>query len=156
MNTTVSKNLPIQKRVYHTYTGGFKMTCKKDITKAAYIKICDEMSKSLNVKVTPEAICEGGFYLHVSCGYKTMRHRMSDKSYKYINWPTINPETQEQWRVSDDILWPNKACSVTMLKAFEGAEIWTIDELMKIKSVLEQNEIKVTKMPLKRHLKSHY
>lgn len=137
---------------YDSYTSGFKFKCTKDLTKADYIAICEQLSAQLNFIINPEPIWEGGFLFTNTKGFKTMRHHVTLNN-KDVKWPWITPNTVFEWKDSQEILWPiNSECD-TFLKAFRGADIWTLEQLKIFSKVFEFYGIKTKKMPTKTSLK---
>lgn len=132
-----------------------------DITKFDFMKICDEMD------CFPENVCEGGFRYNIEEGYKTIR--FSPLSYnnavlnglinkklgfdKQEHWPWINKNTLSEWRNNSDILIYKNQKINTTLKAFYGAEPFTVDELECWEEVLAKFGIVCKKMPTTKYLK---
>lgn len=110
----------------------------KDISKSDFVKICDEMD------CFPEATCEGGIKYLDTEGYKTIRLGQFNGSNIILNglirekmgfngkgksWPWINKNILSEWRNNLDILIYKNQKINTTLKAFYGAEPFTVSEL---------------------------
>lgn len=150
-----------------TYTQGFKIEIKNGLTKREYILLCERISCELNkhygykgedkIKLTPECITEGGMritggpdnmygdYDNKGKVYKSMRH--------HLGWQWIKKNTHEEWKESKDKLCSENTISETFLKAFDGAPVWTMDELNILKNCFESVGIVCKKMPKKKDLK---
>jgi hypothetical protein len=148
----------------NTYTGGFYLKFKKDISKKEYIQLCKKISSKLNelynlednsIKILPEAITEGGMVFEKGTnqhnkGYKTMRHSFTHLKQSNRNnskWPWITKKTYEEWNNSDDILIFSPTECSTYLKAFGEAPAWTLKELEIFKECFEEYDVKVSKIP---------
>ena len=133
-----------------TYCRGPYINISHDITKAEYIKICDEITRDLNayyqefhkdfsfvVEVVPEPITEGGllikYYLNNEYStqyYKTMRIINNDKYYRRINnYPWVPGDCMKSWQNNDEIVYKANRDAHTFLKAFDKANRWTSDEI---------------------------
>lgn len=150
-----------------TYTEGFVFETKKEITKKDYINLCKLISAKLNkhydcdedekIYIVPEATTEGGMkFMWKKMGkkYKTIRHHCHQKPEKgaiggswEVGWPRIKENTYAEWSVSDEVLFPEKTIGETFLKAFDGAPVWTMEELMILKVCYEHCGIMCKKMP---------
>jgi hypothetical protein len=148
----------------NTYTGGFYLKFKKDISKKEYIELCKKISFKLNelynlndnsIKILPEAVTEGGMVFEkgnneYNKGYKTMRHSFSylrQSNRKNSKWEWITEKTYEIWNESEEtLIFAPSECS-TYLKAFGEAPAWTLKELQIFKTCFEEYDVKVTKMP---------
>jgi len=153
----------------YTYTQGFYLTARENITKASLISLCNELnSKYVDTGLTfqPEPITEGGIVYRNINGYKSIRISFIDpyikrnksfipahsvrgnnawgvsdkhlkklgvydiiKSNTMFDWPIVRPNVMEDW-VSDNEIILYAGFSVrTYLKAFEGAPVFTENEL---------------------------
>ena len=134
----------------------------RDITKSDFVKICDEMD------CFPEAVCEGGFRYNIREGYKTIRfgplaydnailngliRGKLEFDYTQEDWPWINKNTLSEWRNNSDILICKGQIINTTLKAFYGAEPFTVNELERWEEVLAKFGIVCKKMPIAKYLK---
>jgi len=153
----------------YTYTQGFYLTARENITKASFIALCNELnSKNVDTGLTfqPEPITEGGIIYRNINGYKSIRigfinpyikrnksfievhsvrgsnsWRVSDKHLKKLgvydivksntmfDWPIVLPNVMEDWVSNNDIILYAGFSVSTYLKAFEGAPVFTENEL---------------------------
>ena len=144
----------------NTYTTGFDLFFTRNITKGDMVNICNDLTDKFDGKYQfePEPICDGFIYIK-NLDYKSMR-------LYYFDNPYVSKNVMEDWKDNNDIfvkkttdnkfkgrrknyingkLYPD-GCNYysTMLKAFDEAPAWTIDELLKIKEVLKNYNILTT------------
>lgn len=136
---------------------GLVFKALEDISKSEFMEICDELTDYFGVVVTPDPITEGGFKIHTCKGYKCFRFYYT---YKYkqgqLEWEWITDETPELWRHTEEILIPKGYEFRTRVKAFSGAELWTLDELRAVREILSNHGFKVNKtLPTKKSLKMY-
>lgn len=150
-----------------TYCKGFDFKPLRTITKADFIRIVNRLNGVFGDGwvFEPEAISEGGIVIKNWPGktremYKSMRFFYRDPKTGQFSWPTVTLEYYQEWEQSDDIVWsplslrPRKDWCVTRLKAFRFAPPWTVQELRKIETVLNDFGIVTRKIPSQRSL--HY
>lgn len=128
-----------------TYCKGPYLNFHKIITKSEFLRICEELTESLNsyyttyyptypfnLKVVPEPITEGGFLIQF---YDKVTNERLKEYYKTMrvfngNFPYVDPDFAESWKNSDEIVYkPTIECVRTVLKAFDKAPRWTSDEI---------------------------
>jgi len=158
----------------NTDTYGPKLTLTTDFTKKMFIELCDKISNKLNkfynltdndkIIISPEPITEGGLRFYYGKNweygtynirdksYKTIRCSFFDKNKKKLDYPFITENTHSEWKNSDQVLYTAGSTSTTVLKAFQDAPQWIIEELLIFKKCFEKFNIKCTKMPAKKHL----
>lgn len=145
--------------IAETYTSGYYLILSRDITNKDIASICRDLNTAFNVDgiteyaFAPEPISEGGIEMVSWPGktgdeYKTMRIHFSSCG----NWPFIernnavefmdNLETQVIGLKTTNMrnkgrLAPGNPIS-TCLKAFDGAPVWTVEELDIFAKVFEQ------------------
>lgn len=148
-----------------TYTRGFFFRVDHELTRKAYVQLCNLISEKLNrlygntddsqkIQIKPEPIIEGGMIFDggnfektgTDKKYKSMRHHvfLDDRPVK---WPWIKDSTSQEWSTSDEVLWPKEAECCTFLKA--SHLVWTLDELKIFKECFEDFDLRVTQMPAK-------
>lgn len=82
--------------------------------------------------------------------YKTMRHHLRTKDYQSIrSWPSIDKNVMTQWKNNPVILIPSGCYAGTKLKAFNGAPVWTVEEINLFCEIVAKYGIKCTKLPKK-------
>ena len=124
-----------------TYVSGFKIR-KNDrscsLTNKDIVTLCDEYSRLLGYDVEPLSKCEGGLLLkNPGNGYKCITFACN------MEWPWLNGDELEKWRGSDTFVVVEGYGEIeTVLKAYDGAPIWTIDELNKLEQALTVIECK--------------
>ena len=145
-----------------TYCEGPKLHVSRDVTKADFMAICDQMG------CCPEAISEGGFHYINIPGYKSLRLHMgcavrvckrsngvwalysrgTDQVENPDHWPWINEtKVSAEWRGNNDIIMHSGQRIETTLKAFDHAAPFTLEELQKWKNALESVRIELPKLP---------
>ena len=149
-----------------TYTSGFTLKPTRDITKNDLYNICYDLNKyfSTDYSFIPEPITEGGilFLKHpnkynTNRAYKSMR--FSSQSGR-IRWPCIDEDNvMNEWKDNNDIIFKkymrndSNTKIGTFLKAFCGADVWTLEELKIFNRVFEKHGIdSFSKMPSKKCL----
>lgn len=123
-----------------TYGPGPKLYVSRDITKADFMHVCDQMG------CHPEPICEGGLrYINIP-GYKSMRLQLyaatkvstgkkgniifhRDRVDQADHWPCIKPDTPQAWRGNNEVVLHANQYIPTYLKAFENAKPFTTEEM---------------------------
>ena len=153
-------------QVATTYTSGFTLKPTRDITKNDIYNICKDLNNyfSTDYSFIPEPITEGGILFkktpnkyNTNKAYKSMR--FSSQSGR-ISWPCINEdEVMNEWKDNQDILFKkymrndHSTKIGTFLKAFCGADVWSLEELKIFNRVFEKNGIDCfSKMPSKKSL----
>jgi hypothetical protein len=144
----------------NTHTRGFKITCKKGISKKDYIDLCEKISDELNILhklqgdekiiIKPEPITEGGMVFtgnNIFSNYKSLRHPFCNQK-----WPLIENQTYDEWKISNEILFPEKFSTQVVLKSFYDSPSWSLEELKIFKNCFEMYDIKCTNMPSKKSL----
>src|SRR5690349_20579156 len=124
-----------------TYCHGPKLCVSRDITKADFMSICDQMG------CCPEAISEGGFHYVNIPGYKSLRislnsavrvHKRSNGVWAHDSaevivenpdsWPRIDEaKVSPEWRGNTDVIIHAGQRIGTILKAFDNASPFTQD-----------------------------
>ena len=145
-----------------TYCEGPYLNISRDITKADFMTVCDQMG------CCPEAISEGGFHYINIPGYKSVRLHLSsavrvlkrrngiwslysrgiDRVENPDQWPWIDEEKiSPEWRASSDVIIHAGQRVGTTLKAFGGAPAFTKKELDDWKAAFESIGIEISKLP---------
>ena len=115
-----------------TYTKGYILIAKRDILKKDIISMCNLLNshdKYINIcKFTPERITESGIV------YKYLNNEVNNNFYKSvrlrgIKWCFINDNVIIDWEKSNDIILKQNNKINTFLRSFNGASLFTIDEL---------------------------
>jgi len=135
---------------------GFDIKCTKDVTYNDYFELCAELTKRFKVRVGKDWSCEGGFsfYFEDHClQYKVMRHRMCENGRGMLEFPNI---ALPFWEKNEDILWKSGTKGSTFLKAFHGAPMWKMDELLVFKEILTKNGITCSNMPTEDSINKPY
>ena len=135
-----------------TYTNGYTLISKKDITKKDIIELCELLTREYNNGYTfePEGITEGGIIFKFPDSekklpefkdekYKSVRLHFTNCRYggreRYLcysysgEWPWINKNTIIEWKDDNHVLLKEKHTIKIFLKSFHGAPPFTIDEL---------------------------
>lgn len=141
----------------YTYTHGFKYGFGDKITTKDIVYIIDELQDAFsgNHKFVPERISEGGILFEEFPGktesmYKTFRFRIQSPCVG--KWPWIEDGTLDLWREQEPItIWENPSKKITLncasfLKSFDGAPLWTNEELDKFKNAFATVGIRCQKM----------
>jgi len=144
-----------------TYTRGPAFVTEKIITKNDIIAMC----KLLNSKdeytnlceFEPEPICEGGILFKFKENfdnkwYKTVRLCV-DWGESRGKWDWINQNVMSEWSGNDDIIFNKNNKFAVFLKSFNGAPLFTIDELKIWEDCFNQiGVIRVGEYPSKKSL----
>ena len=126
-----------------TYTKGMKLKCMRQIRKKDIINLCELLNENIKInKFEPEPISEGGII------YKWKND--NSELYKSVrfncrNWEYINNDVMNAWKDNNDILFDEQDTFNTFLKSFNGAPIFTINELNIWENCFEIIGIKVIK-----------
>ena len=144
-----------------TYTSGYTLKTERNITKNDIITMCKLLSSrdeySNLCKFQPEGITEGGILFKFKEGfdnrwYKTVRlcvYRAESRG----NWPWINENVMTEWIDSNDIIFNINNKFTIFLKSFNGAPLFTIEELKIWEDCFNQiGIIRVGKYPSKKSL----
>jgi hypothetical protein len=123
-----------------TYTDGFSINITKDITKQEFIEICEQLTSLFDYSVEPLPMTEGGILFNCQ-GHKSIRFSLRGK------WPWLNNGYKEEWKKDTTILLHKGHISNTILKAMQGAPVWSIHELHTIIIVLVTHGIECTNLP---------
>jgi len=144
-----------------TYTTGLNFKTERIITKNDIINLCnllnnkDEYSSLCEFK--PEGITEGGILYkfkneHDKKFYKSVRLGICNNIGK---WCWINENVMTEWLDNDDIIFNKNVKFTTFLKSFNGAPLFTIEELKLWEQCFNQiGIVKVGKYPTKKSLKT--
>ena len=129
-----------------TYTSGYTLLSKKDITKNDIIELCELLTSEYNNGYTfePESITEGGIvfklpefvrddkYKSVRLNFKNCRYGGRESYFCDFyrgEWPFVNKNTMIEWKNDNYVLLKEKYKIDIFLKSFDGAHPFTIDEL---------------------------
>lgn len=152
---------------YYTATSGFSYGFGDSITTKDIVHIIDDLHKMFPVgyKFTPERILEGGILFEEFPGktekmYKTFRFQIQSPCIG--KWPWIEDGILDLWRKQDPvIIWKNPSKKISLncssyLKAYDGAPLWTNEELDKFKDAFANvgvrcQKAKVTKLKTPKH-----
>ncbi len=158
----LAKNITTQ-HIITTYTYGYRLISKKDITKNDIIILCNMLNKefeneSPKIKFVPEPITEGGIQFIFEGNerwYKSIRLGIRDKRGK---WPYIELSTVfDEWNQNNDVVINKKNEFQLFLKAFHGAPVFTVDELKIFEKCFEQIGLfKKGAYPKKKNLTNEY
>ena len=144
-----------------TYTDGLRFKCLKDITKNDIIVLCDLLAANYNDNLCsfqPEGITEGGikFVFDANCPsdwYKSIRLCVYTGTTGGKWYWVDNANVMIEWKNNDDLIFNKNATFHTFLKSFNGAPIFTIEELTIWVECFDQIGIrKVGKYPTKKSL----
>jgi hypothetical protein len=149
-----------------THTSGFKFRVTRNITKKEYIHLCKNISQELNklynlieienkICIEPDPICEGGMVFiegnNLCSNYKAIRHPNIKHNIQFV-WPSITPQTYNEWLLSDEVLLPKDMISQTKIKSFGESSSWSFDELKIFRDCYEEFDMICNNMPTKKSL----
>lgn len=144
-----------------TYAVGLTLKTERIITKDDIITMCkllngkDEYSDLCEFQ--PEGISEGGI------SYK-FKDNLDDKLYKSVrlcvnrgaskgNWYWVNEKYLPEWTENNDIIFDKHNTFTLFLKSFDGAPLFTLEELKIWEDCFNQiGIVKVGKYPSKKSL----
>jgi hypothetical protein len=144
-----------------TYTPGLRFKCLKDITKNDIIVLCDLLAANYNdglCSFQPEGITEGGieFVFNANCPsdwYKSVRLCVYSGTTAGKWYWVDKANVMTEWENNDDLIFQKNTHFHTFLKSFNGAPIFTIEELTIWVECFDQIGIrKVGKYPTKKSL----
>lgn len=129
-----------------TYCHGFKVEVWKDFTAADFYNLCQLLQKSFPGFIfEPEPITEGGIEFVSWPGktekmYKTMRWHIYERVGRSVDWPRINRgKTIEEWKNNTSLVLAKEGYIInTVLKTWDGAPRWTLEELKLFAKNLEK------------------
>ena len=144
-----------------TYTHGLTLKTLKIITKNDIITMCNLLNNRdeyINLcEFKPEGISEGGIIFNFkNCNndnwYKSVRLCVNNDNAKG-NWDWINDNVINEWTENNDIILDKNKSIKIFLKSFNGAPVFTIDELKIWELCFNQIDIiKVGKYPTEKSL----
>jgi len=145
----------------NTYCDGPTFSSDKSLTTKDMCQLCRSLNKKFgdDYKFVPESVPEGGIQMAWWYGkkgneYKTMRFLAHDCG----TWPSISNNILAKWKENEEeIIFeskpPEKLVIRTILKAFNDAPSWTLDELHIIEKCFNEIGFDLQgKMPLKKSL----
>jgi hypothetical protein len=146
-----------------TYCKGPVLYFSVEVSVMIHIDICEELTERFTKELCrkgekyifqPEPIFEGGFKMVQFPGkkdkmIKTILYQERTQECKCINWPWSKSDTVVKRK--DDLI-PLGFYSDTILKAFYGAPIWTVEEIRLFSETLLKYGIKCTKLPSEKQL----
>ena len=149
-----------------TYAPGLTLKTKKYITKDDIITLCN----LLNIKdqysnlceFQPEGICGGGILFNFNkdnvnykkSWYKSVRLGVNS-GMSEGKWYWINDDWLSEWTGNNDIIFPNNNKFRLFLKSFNGAPLFTLEELKLWEECFNQiGIVKVGKYPSRKSLMS--
>lgn len=128
-----------------TYNAGFKMKFTKDVTKQQYATLFELLTTKMNelyndtkkVTIKNDNSADGGFYFsnYVEPQAKSLNYKL--KLTIHQNIKITVPDDLSEWENNTDILVKEKTVGTTFLKALNGADIWTFNELKVFKACFE-------------------
>lgn len=144
-----------------TYTDGLTFKTEKVITKNDIINLCkllNNREEYVNIcEFKPEGITEGGIVFK-------FKNSLNEKWYKSVRlhvyagnikgkWYWINEDVMNEWNQNDDIIFDINKKFTTVLKSFNGAPVFTLEELKIWEECFNQIGIKkIGKYPTKKSL----
>lgn len=142
-----------------TYTTGLTLKTEKIITKKDIIYMCNLLnSKDEYVNLCtfePECITEGGIVFKFN-------DKTNDKWYKTVRlcvyagkgkWYWVNENVMAEWSENNDVIFYNNKKFTIVLKSFNGAPLFTLEELKLWEDCFNQiGIIRVGKYPSKKSL----
>lgn len=153
-----------------TYTDGLTFKTEKVITKNDIINLCkllNNREEYINIcEFKPEDITEGGIVFK-------FKNALNEKWYKSVrlcvysgiskakgynicskgNWYLINENVMNEWNENNDIIFHANIKFPTVLKSFNGAPVFTLEELKIWEECFNQIGIKkIGKYPTKKSL----
>lgn len=115
-----------------TYINGIEFKTTKVITKNDIVVMCELLHEKFpECSFKPEPTSEGGIqyiFKNNKAWYKTVRFCVHYDSSQG-NWTWVNDNVMSEWKNNDDMIFPNNNKFSTYLKSFQGAPIFTIQEL---------------------------
>ena len=152
----------IYKFIMITYTCGLTLKTERIITKDDIITMCkllnskDEYSNLCEFQ--PEAISEGGILFKFNNldnkWYKSVRLCVG-KGRNKGKWYLINDNVLSEWNGNNDIIFDKNDIFTLFLKSFDGAPLFTIEELKIWEECFNQiGVVNVGKYPSKKSLKT--
>ena len=133
----------------------YKYYVHPDLTVRKIKKVIDNLNeKSTHYRYVLEPISEGGIQLISPDrqGYKSFR-------FRFANWPRVTNFEVKEEDLDNPLITRTKCNLSTFLKAFDGADAWTKDEISEIDALLRSqsetlrlSELSVAEL---RHLCKH-
>lgn len=119
---------------YKTYCHGpqYKYYVHPDLTVRKIKKVIANLNeKSTHYRYVLEPITEGGIQLIPpdSQGYKSFR-------FRFANWPHVTNFDVREEDLDNPLITRTKCTLTTFLKAFDGADVWSKDEISEIDALL--------------------
>lgn len=145
-----------------TYTAGLRLKTERIVTKNDIVTLCMLLSgKDIYTNVCefrPEGITEGGIvfkFKEENPGkqwYKTVRF---SGGMDRMKWAWIHSDVISEWTDNSDIVFKKNEEFGTFLKSFNGAPLFTIDELKLWEDCFNKiGIVKVGKYPTEKSMKS--
>jgi len=138
-----------------TYTHGITLQTQRIITKNDIITLCKSLNDQINYhnlcEFQPEGISGGGILFK-------FRDNSENKWYKSVRlsankWYFINDNVLSEWSENNDIIYNKNTTFTLFLKSFDGAPLFTIDELKIWENCFNKiGCVKVGKYPTKKSL----
>ncbi len=137
-----------------TYTNGLQFKCNREITKNDLVTLCELLNTRPEyvdtVEFKPEPIGGGGFiYIFKDPslrGYKSVRFH-ADK------WHWVRENVMTEWSGNHELVLKDKRKFGTFLKAFQGAPVFTMEELKIWEECFAQIGVtRVGRYPAKKYL----
>tara|TARA_B100000768_G_C11202562_1_gene342393 strand:+ start:300 stop:746 length:447 start_codon:yes stop_codon:yes gene_type:complete len=120
-----------------TYTNGLCFKTERKITKNDIIIMCNLLNSNSEYSnlctFRPEGISEGGIIYDFKDNsqnewYKTVRLCVNHGNTGG-KWDWVNENVMTEWSDNDDIIFYENSIFTTYLKSFNGAPLFTIDEI---------------------------
>lgn len=143
-----------------TYAKGLSLKTERIITKNDIITMCNLLNSNCEYsnlcEFIPEGITEGGILYKFKDGfdkkwYKSVRLCVNHNQGG--NWDWIDENVMHEWCGNNDIIFQKNTQFTIFLKSFNGAPLFTIDELLIWEECFKQiGIVKVGKYPSKASL----
>lgn len=139
----------MKRKIVQTFCAGPTLIITKNISKKDFLQIC------FLLECAPEELYQGGFQF---CnGLKSLRFHLEQsiipgtstliEPTKRSQWPSIDKFTASDWKNNEDVLIHENQEFGTSLKSYFPATAFSLQEINRIKAVIEPFGIIVTNMP---------
>ena len=151
-----------------TYTAGLKLKTDRIITKHDIITMCKLLNHQKEYsnlcEFQPEGITEGGILFK----FKDNADNIDNRWYKSVRlcvkngqsegeWYFVGDNCLSEWNENNDIIFPKNNKFILFLKSFNGAPLFTQEELKIWEECFNKiGIIRVGRYPSKKSLKSNW